>query len=82
MVPTITSTDELLLPNGKTLGHRKYRRFYKQSIKLNNWFENNNLKMLENGTETQNTLTLRKNILDSIRRENLMKNNRVANLKK
>jgi hypothetical protein len=68
MVPTITGTDELLLPNGKTLGHRKYRRFYKQSIKMNNWFENNNIKMLDNGSGTQNALALRTNVLDSIRR--------------
>jgi hypothetical protein len=45
MIPTITSTDELLLPNGKTLGHRKYRRFYKQSIRINTWM-NTSMKQL------------------------------------
>jgi len=38
MVPTLTSTDELLLPNGKMLGHRKYRHIYRQAVKINNWF--------------------------------------------
>jgi len=37
MVPTVTSSEGLLLPNGKTLGHRKYRRFYKQTIRINTW---------------------------------------------
>lgn len=62
MVPTLTSTDELLLPNGKTLGHRKYRHIYRQAIKMNNWFENNNTKMLESGAHQQ-ALTLRNNLL-------------------
>lgn len=62
MVPTLTSTDQLLLPNGKTLGHRKYRQFYKQTIKINNWFENNKTKMLQNGTH-QNALILRNHLM-------------------
>lgn len=46
MVPTLTSADELLLPNGTILGHRKYRHIYRQALKLNNWLENNKTKML------------------------------------
>ena len=46
MVPTLTSADEMLLPNGRILGHRKYRHIYRQALRINNWFENNKKKML------------------------------------
>lgn len=62
MVPTLTSADELLLPNGTILGHRKYRHIYRQAIKLNNWLENNKTKMLENGPGQQ-ALILRNNLM-------------------
>lgn len=36
MKPTLTPNDELLLPNGKLLGHRKYRHIYRQTLRLPN----------------------------------------------
>lgn len=71
MVPTLTSTDELLLPNGAILGHRKYKHIYKQTIKLNNFLiENKN--MLENGA-SQHALALRNDLLQLIRKERTLK---------
>lgn len=72
MVPTLTSADELLLPNGSILGHRKYRHIYRQALKLNNWMQNNSTKMLENGP-SQHALVLRNNLLELIRKDRVNK---------
>lgn len=73
MIPTLMSTDELLLPNGKMLGHRKYKHIYKQAVRINDWFENNKLKMLDSGAN-QHALILRNNLLELIKKERVMKN--------
>jgi hypothetical protein len=72
MVPTVTSTDELLLPNGKMLGHRKYRHIYKQAVKINNWFQENNKKMIDSGANQQ-ALMLRNNLIELIKKDKALK---------
>lgn len=71
MVPTLTSNDELLLPNGKALGHRKYRRFYKQSIHLNSWF-NNSMKKL-GVSENSQALICKHKLIEIMKQEHHIK---------
>lgn len=54
------------------LGHRKYRHIYKQTLKINNWFENNKLKMIESGCNQQ-ALMLRSTMLELIKKDNVMR---------
>ena len=61
-----------MLPNGKMLGHRKYKHIYKQAVKLNNWFENNKLKMIDSGINQQ-ALALRNNLIELIKKDKTLK---------
>jgi hypothetical protein len=54
------------------LGHRKYKHIYKQAVKLNNWFENNNLKMIDSGVNQQ-ALALRNNLIELIKKDKTLK---------
>jgi hypothetical protein len=54
------------------LGHRKYKHIYKQAVKLNNWFENNNLKMIDSGINQQ-ALALRNNLIELIKKDKTLK---------
>lgn len=54
------------------LGHRKYRHIYKQAVKLNNWFENNKLKMIDSGMNQQ-ALALRNNLIELIKKDKALK---------
>jgi hypothetical protein len=54
------------------LGHRKYKHIYKQAVKLNNWFEDNKLKMIDSGINQQ-ALALRNNLIELIKKDKTLK---------
>ena len=54
------------------LGHRKYRHIYKQAVKLNNWFEDNKLKIIDSGMNQQ-ALALRNNLIELIKKDKALK---------
>lgn len=63
------------------LGHRKYRHIYKQAVKINNWFENNNKKMIDAGMNQQ-ALALRNNLIELIKKDKALKTlNRIEDKK-
>lgn len=69
MKPTLTANDELLLPNGKLLGHRKYRQFYKQTLRMPSWFSSQLKQIAGNNSVLTNALVERRQLLEVMKFE-------------
>lgn len=75
MKPTLTQNDELLLPNGKLLGHRKYRHIYRQTLRVPNEFALKLKCLTEANYVANNALIDRRALIDLIKKEIMSKAN-------